>query len=87
MKQILYRYPKCAPFEREAVESAVLATQTMDNAQERLKVISLVYFKKTHKLVGAAMQIPCSYQTAKDWQQAFIREMAKRIKCDGLLKE
>lgn len=50
-------------------------------------MIDLVYFKKTHKLAGAALQIPCSYQTARNWQQDFIREVARNIRCDGLLKD
>lgn len=84
IKQILYRYPKCAEFEREAVEKAINRTKETNGGQERLDVISLVFFQKTHKLAGAAMQIPCGYETAKRWQGQFIREVAKNI---GLTKE
>lgn len=87
MKQILYHYPKCAPFEREAVDAAIYATERMSGGQDRLKVISLVFFKKTHKLAGASLQVPCAYETAKRWQQQFIREVARNFRCDGLLKE
>ena len=52
-----------------------------------MEIIDLVFFKKTHKLAGAAMQIPCGYETAKRWQQDFIREVARNIKCDGLIEE
>lgn len=84
IKQILYRYPECAEFEREAVEKAINRTKETNGGQERLDVISLVFFQKTHKLAGAAMQIPCGYETAKRWQGQFIREVAKNI---GLTKE
>lgn len=84
IKQILYRYPKCASFEREAVEEAVKATEQLAGGQNRLEVVSLVFFRKTHKLAGAALQIPCGYETAKRWQGQFILEVAKNI---GLTKE
>ena len=84
IKQILYRYPECAPFERDAVEAAVLATERMIEGKGRLKVISLVFFQKTHKLAGAALQVPCGYETAKRWQAAFIREVARNFRCESL---
>lgn len=87
IRKILYRYPKCAPFEREAVDAAIYTTERMTSGQDCLKIISLVFFKKTHKLAGAALQVPCGYETAKRWQAAFIREVARNLKCDGLLKE
>ena len=87
IKQILYRYPRCADFERAAVAAALEETRVMESGEDRSKIIDLVFFKKTHKLAGAAMQIPCSYQTAKVWQQDFIRAVAAQIKCNGLLKD
>ena len=35
-------------------------------------------------LHGAAITIPCDYETAKRWQQQFIREVAKNFCCNGL---
>lgn len=87
IKRVLYAYPECSWFEREAVQAAVWLTERMTGGKDRLKVIELVYFSKTHKLAGAALQIPCSYETAKRWQQDFIRETARNFKCDGLLKD
>lgn len=87
IRQILYRYPKCASFEKEAVETAIRNTERETGGQDHMKVISLVYFQKTHKLAGAALQVPCAYETAKRWQGQFIREVARNFKCDGLLKE
>ena len=87
IKQILYRYPKCTPFEKAAVDAAIGATASVDGGDDRLKVISLVYFKKTHKLAGAALQVPCAYDTAKRWQGQFIREVARNFKCNGLTKD
>lgn len=87
IKRVLYAYPDCSNFERRAVEEAVRMTERMAGGRDRLKVIELVYFNKTHKLAGAALQIPCSYQTARNWQQDFIREVARNIRCDGLIKD
>lgn len=83
----MYRYPRCTDFEKEAVDRAVESTKGLEGGEERMEVISLVYFKKTHKLAGAAMQVPCGYDTAKKWQQQFLRDVARNLKCDGLLKE
>ena len=86
IKQILYRYPdKCNNFEKLAVEKAIENTEKLKTGTYRMKIISLVFFKKTHKLAGAAMQIPCSYATAKKWQQEFICEVAKNFKCEKLV--
>lgn len=87
IKQILYNTEECAAFEKDAVRKAVEKTEKMDGGAHRIKVIELVFFKKTHKLAGAALQVPCGYETAKRWQRDFIREVAKNIKCDGLTKE
>lgn len=62
--------------EKEAVEAAIFHTAELKNGAERLRVVDMVFFQQTHQLVGAAMSIPCSYATAKRWQQAFIRQVA-----------
>lgn len=69
--------------EQEAVEAAVKEFLNNENGQEKLKVVQLVMFNKTHTLEGAAMVVPCSYETAKRWVQQFIRLVAKNY---GLLE-
>ena len=86
IKQILYRYPNGADFEKAAIQAATESTKRRENGDQRLEIVKLVFFDKTHKLAGAAMKIPCGYSTAKRWQQDYIREVAKNFKCDGLTK-
>lgn len=68
--------------ELDAVAKAISFTQTLKDGSERLNLISLVFFNKTHTLSGAAMQCNVSYQTAKRWHNAFIVNVAKNF---GLL--
>ena len=68
--------------ERIAVEKAIDQTSRMDSGKERLQVIELVFFKQTHTLEGAALMVPCGYETAKRWVQQFIKMTAKNY---GLL--
>ena len=63
---------------------AVETTEHYRNGQERLKVIELVLWKKTHNLQGAALQIPCHVDTAKVWHGDFIRLVASYY---GLMDE
>ena len=84
MREIIRRYPKCADFERRAVEGAIAATERMPDGQARLSVVNAVLMEKTHTLSGAALMVPVSYETAKRWQQAFIREAARNFRCESL---
>lgn len=87
IREIMRRYPKCALFEQKAIEQAISYTKGVTCGYERMKLINAVFFDKTHTLAGAAMLIPCSYETAKRWQQQFIREVAKGIRCNGLIEQ
>ena len=94
IKAIIRRYPArkgktmtdIMACEQEAVRRAVEATERMKNGKDRLLVIDLVFWKKSHTLAGAALQVPCSEATAQRYHAAFIREVAKHFKCDGLLE-
>jgi len=71
--------------EFEAVRVAVENTQKMRDGQARLKVIDMVFWKKSKSLSGAALWIPCSEWTAQKWHAHFIREVARNFHCDRLL--
>lgn len=58
--------------EYDAVCSAIIATRMYKNGEDRLKVIRLVFWDKSHTLEGSAMQVPCSYYTACNWHREFI---------------
>lgn len=68
--------------ESEAVRAAVEQTEALPNGAERLAVIDMVFWKQTHTLAGAAMQVPCHYETARHWHTDFIRAVARNL---GLL--
>lgn len=91
VKNMIRRYPArkdrpCAGNdlrEREAVERAVRQTMRLDNGQDRLRVVELVFWQQTHTLEGAAMMVPCSERTARRWHTEFIRLVAREY---GLLE-
>ncbi len=62
--------------EYEAVRKALESTAKLKNGAARLKLIELVFFKKTHTLNGAAMEIHYSYNSAKEFHADFIKAVA-----------
>ena len=64
--------------EREAVEAALEETGKLLDGEERLKVVDLVFFRKTNTLEGAALAVPCSDRTARRWHADFIRCVARK---------
>lgn len=70
--------------EFQAVEAAIEATRRRRDGEARMKVVTMVLFKGTHRISGAALMISCSQRTAERWHGDFIREVAANFKCDGL---
>lgn len=58
--------------ELDAVRRAISTTGRYRNAKDRLKVIDLVYWRQTHTLQGAAQLCHYSWETAQEWNAAFI---------------
>lgn len=58
--------------EYEAVRRAVETTGRYRNGADRLKVIKLVLWDRSHTLEGAALEAPCGVATAKRWHREFI---------------
>ena len=67
-----------------AVSQAVSETKSMQDGEERLKFIRLVFWDKTHTLEGAAMEANCSDRTARRWHTDFIKCVARNY---GLLDD
>lgn len=80
----LRELPKTSQREYEAVRRAIAATERYSNGGDRLVVIDLVLWKRSHTLEGAALMVPCSVITAKRWHSEFIRAVATHY---GLLDE
>ena len=88
VKDMIRRYPdRTTKEESKAVKTAIEETEKLCDGADRMKVIQMVFFKQTHTLQGAALNVPCSYETAKIWTQQFIRLVARSFRCCGLLKD
>ena len=77
----LVSLPPVEQKEFDAVDRAIRFTNKLKDGSERLKVIKLVFWGG-YTLQNAAMQIPCSYDTAQNWHRDFIRKVAENF---GLL--
>lgn len=63
--------------EYEAVRRAIEQTERTRNARDRLYIIKLVLWDKSHTLEGAAIMAPCSIATAKRYHGEFIKAVGK----------
>ncbi len=68
--------------EYEAVRRAIEETKKYKNGLDRLQVIKLVLWKRTHTLEGAALSMYFSDRTVVQWHGDFIRLVAEKY---GLL--
>jgi hypothetical protein len=64
--------------ERAAVEEAIAETEQLVDGVERLRLIDLVLWKRTHTLQGAAMAVYVSERTAQEWHRQFIRLVGQK---------
>ena len=80
----LRELPEINRRELEAVRQAIDETLTMPNGKERLEMVRLIFWKKTHTLEGAAMTCHVSYITARRWHGEFIKDVARAF---GLLQK
>ncbi len=76
--------PSTRQREYESVRRAIEVTAHKASGRERLKLMELVYWRKSHNLEGAARRIPCSEATAWRWHGDFIRLVARFL---GLMDE
>lgn len=68
--------PRDAQREYDAVDFAIRSTiaNYPRDYQDRLKLISVLYWQRDKlTLEGAATLIPCSVETAKKWNSAFLQ--------------
>lgn len=80
----LRELPEINRRELSAVREAIQETGEMKTGKERLAIIRLVFWDKSHTLAGAALKIPCSDRTARQWHREFIYLVAQKY---GLLEE
>lgn len=70
--------------EYEAVRRAIEKTGKLATGEITLQIIRLLYWENSMTLSGAALQVHCSYRTARRYHAAFIYRIAKIY---GLLDE
>ena len=88
VKDIIRRYPDAVtPWEYDAVRAAIEQTGRMSNGHDRMRVIELVYWKKTCALKYAGLHVRYSEDTAQNWHADFIRAVAQNFHCDSLLSD
>lgn len=64
----------------DAVAQALEISGHLTSGLSRVRMIELVYFRRSHTVEGAAMQIPCSVQTAWTWNNDFLLLIWSRLK-------
>lgn len=55
-----------------AVEFMVAMQSRYYNAEARMKMLSLVYFRRTHTMQGAAMEVGYNINTVKSWNTEML---------------
>lgn len=68
--------------EVDAVKAAVETTANMNDGDVRIKLVDIIFWKRTHTLEGAAMILHISERTARRWHTEFIRTVAKEFGLD-----
>jgi len=76
---------RLTPYEENvisAVEFMMKMQCTYANAQERMKMIELVHFKRTHTLIGAADIVHYSPEALKNWNREILTAVYVALKND-----
>ena len=60
----------------EAVEAAIRETARKPTGEARLAIIDLVYWRKSHRLYGAALEVGYSEKQVRRYNAEFIRLVA-----------
>ena len=74
--------PEINRSEMDAVRAALDETEKLPHGRQRLEMIRLYYWKRSHTLFGAAIKVGVSERTGQGWNSEFIRAVAKNF---GLL--
>ena len=66
-----------------AVEFMVAMQSRYYNAEARMKMLSLVYFRRTHTMQGAAMEVGYNINTVKSWNTEMLTAVYVALKKDA----
>lgn len=73
----LRELPEVKRRQLKAVRDAIATVRMSKNGDKKLKVIDLYYWKKSHKLYGAALEVGFSAHAVTDWNTEFLDLVAK----------
>ena len=68
--------------EYKAVADAINMTARKRDGKERLSLVDMMFWARSHTLEGAARELHVSYATARRWHSDFIRAVGRQF---GLL--
>ena len=82
---VLQGFPRIRMRELAAVQQALDQIGQLHRGPERLQMIRMVYWNRSHTLVGAALRLGISEMTAKRWNGEFLRAVGRAFGLmDGL---
>ena len=70
--------------EMDAVRAAICTAESLPSGRERMELVKLYYWQRSHTIFGAANAIHVSEKTALRWNRELILQVAKNF---GLLDE
>lgn len=78
----LRQLPAAEQRRHDAVAQAVQICGQLTSGPSRVKLIDLVYFRRSHTVEGAALQIPISSRQAWGWNNDFLLLVWARLRGD-----
>ena len=61
----------------DAARLAMAAIEAEPNGEFKRQLVEMVYWRKTHKLIGAALEIGISERTAKRWNHQALMKVGR----------
>ena len=65
--------------ELEAVRAAIRTAESLPSGRERMELVKLYYWQRSHTLFGAANAIHVSEKTALRWNRDFVMQVAENF--------
>lgn len=75
----LRELPEKQQREVAAVRAAIVKTQALPDGDERMQMVRMVFWDRTHTLDGVALKLHRCLRTIKQWHGDFIREVEKEL--------
>lgn len=70
--------------EHDAVDAAISTLHQTAEGEERLHMVKMIFFLRTHTIEGASQELHRSWRTVAEWHRDFIRDVARNF---GLLEK